>query len=120
MIRNKPDFILEFTLIINQLGGKVIYPRVIKRYAPKVIVYFNLKNNNEYVNRIYLEVNEIDDETGVCLLSNLSKRKFVCLSRYVYLIITELEKIYSIEFRMQPRVAYYYFKGRKELQYSLN
>ena len=120
MIKNTPDFIIEFTSIINQLGGKVIYPRVIKHYAPKVIVYFNLEINIEYVNRIYLECNDIEEETGVCLLSNLTNRKFVCLSRYVYLLISELEKKYKVEFKMTSKVAHYFLRGNRELKYSLN
>ena len=120
MIKNKPEFLPEFVLVINELGGKVIYPRVIKQFAPKIIVHFNFGNNIDYYNRVYLQIDSNDDETGVLLCSNFTYHKFVYLSEYMLLLISQLENKYNKEFIMKPRVAYYYLKGIKELQSPLN
>jgi hypothetical protein len=120
MTNNKPEFILEFVTIINQLGGRIMYPRKITQLGVKIIVRFNVGEYFDYINMIYLQVDEIDEETGVKVKSIITNRNFVSLSQYIFLLVSDLEQEHKREYLMKPKVAHYYFKGREELQQSLN
>jgi hypothetical protein len=120
MTNNKPEFILEFVTIINQLGGKILYPRKITQLGVKIIVRFNIGEYFDYINMIYLKVDENEEETGVIVKSILTNKNFVSLSQYVSLLVEELEREHRKEYLMKHKTAYYYFKGIKELQHSLN
>ena len=120
MTNNKPEFILEFVTIINQLGGKILYPRKITQLGVKIIVRFNIGEYFDYINMIYLKVDENEEETGVIVKSIITDRNFVSLSQYIFLLISDLEREHKKEYLLKPKVSYYYFKGREELQHSLN
>lgn len=120
MKNNRPEFLLEFVSIIQELGGKIMYPRKITQLGVKIIVRFNVEEYFDYINMIYLKVNENEEETGVIVKSILTDRNFVSLSKYIFLLVSDLEQEHKKEYLLKPKVAYYYFKGRKELQFSLN
>lgn len=120
MIRNKPEFILEFVSIIQELQGKIMYPRKITKLGVKIIVRFNVGEYFDYINMIYLKVDENEEETGVIVKSIITDRDFVSLSKYIFLLISDLERKHKKEYLLKPKTSYYYFKGIKELQHSLN
>ena len=91
-------FLTSFKRIINDLNGSTFFPRKPKSNY-HIGVFFSMRSKI-FSDNLFLKSVPEEKDCGVLIKSNITHGRLVSLAEYTFILVTQLEDYYGVNFIM--------------------